>query len=230
MHNKDDVIGDINESVLRVLRLTSLAKDMYVNYLILTILCNVFYVWCYSNDTANFTDNNLWLTIVKNCEDQPSSDCLKDSIYQYLKDTLNNDGDFEFMEFLRFKKNAIAYNKLRESSPQMNGTVDSPEEESPLEEISRSLKGESRKFLMTHDLEIQLPETFFLGSSLKITPRSFDSTGAELKFEVIPKLLDSNVGQGRTIIKKISKQCVCLLVEGDKSYSMNESGAMSHVD
>lgn len=187
---------------------------MYLNYLILTFLCNVSYIWCYTNATANFTDNNLWLTIVKNCEDKPSTDCLKDSIHGYLKETLEYQGDIQLMDYIKFTKNVIAYNKLNlnheESLNSKNNTVEvDVDDKSPLEEISRSLKDDTRKFLMTHDLEVQLPETFFLGSSLKISPRSLDSTGVELKFEVIPKTIDNALGEGRTI-KKISKSNMLL--------------------
>lgn len=180
---------------------------MYVNYLILTLLCNVFYVWCYTNATANFTDNNLWLTIVKNCEDEPTASCLKNSIQSYLKDTLDYEGDIELMDFVKFTKNSVAYKSNqneKESLNTVNGSVGVDSDESPLDELSRSLKDDTRKFLMTHDLEVQLPEAIFPGSALKISPRSLDSSGVELKFEVIPKTLDNAVGEGRTI-KKISK-------------------------
>lgn len=181
---------------------------MYLNYLILTILGNVFHVWCYTNATDNFTDNNLWLTIVENCEEKPTTECLKDSIHGYLKETLEYQGDIQLLDFVKFTKNSVAYKKLNqnedESLNNRNGSVETDVDRSPLEEISRSLKDDTRKFLMTHDLQVQLPETFFLGSALKISPRSLDSSGVELKFEVIPKKLDNAVGEGRTI-KKISK-------------------------
>lgn len=183
---------------------------MNVNYLILTFLCNVLHVLCYTNNTANLTDNNdLWLTIVRNCEDQPSPECLKNSIHDYLKNTLDYQGDVKVMDFLKFTKNALNYETLNDNMNVSNdvrksvntGTMD---DESPLEEISRSLKDDTRKFLMTHDLEVQLPQTFFLGSALKISPRSIDSTGLEVKFEVKPKILSNTDGEGRTI-KIISK-------------------------
>lgn len=179
---------------------------MYVNYLILTILCNVLCVWCYTNDTANFTDHNLWLTIIRNCKDQPSTSCLKKSIYDYLRDTLDYQGDLQFMDFVTFRKNAVNYSKLLNHTKNVNDTeeLEGEDELTPLEEISRSLTDNTRKFLMTHDLEIQLPETLFLGSSIKVSPRNFDSSGAEIKFEVIPRSLHNSVGEGR-LFKKISK-------------------------
>lgn len=183
---------------------------MYVNYIILTFLCNVLHVWCYTNNTANFTDNNnLWLTIVRNCEDRPSPECLKNSIHDYLKDTLDDRGDVKFTDFLTFTKNTLNYEDMNHNTGVSNDIQSSAkaevvDDESPLEEISRSLKDDTRKFLMTHDLKVQLPETFFLGSALKISPRNLDSTGLEVKFEVIPKPIHSKDGEGRTI-KIISK-------------------------
>lgn len=180
---------------------------MYVNYLILIFLCNVFQVWCYSNSTDNFTDNVLWLNIVKNCENQTSSGCLKNSVHEYLKNTLDYSGDVQVMDFLKFTKNAIDYDKFVKNSTNVTRSMHwIPEDESPLEEISRSLHDNTRKFLMTHDLELQLPESLFLGGALKISPRSFDSSGAEIKFEVVPKITNKSLTEGRTI-KKISEYC-----------------------
>lgn len=43
--------------------------------------------------------------------------------------------------------------------------------------------------MMTHNLELKMPEILFDGATFRITPRAFDGDGALVKFEMIPKQL-----------------------------------------
>lgn len=62
--------------------------------------------------------------------------------------------------------------------------------------------------MMTHNMELKLPDMFFDGATFKVSPRKFEGNGALLKVEFIPKSLveaRSIEGTGRILFKKISK-------------------------
>lgn len=61
--------------------------------------------------------------------------------------------------------------------------------ESPIEEVTDALYGKWRNFMMTHNLELKMPEILFDGATFRITPRAFEGDGALVKFEMIPKAL-----------------------------------------
>lgn len=60
--------------------------------------------------------------------------------------------------------------------------------------------------MMTHNLELKMPDMIFDGATFRITPRAFEGDGALVKLEMIPKALDEARGNGgRFLLKKISK-------------------------
>lgn len=79
--------------------------------------------------------------------------------------------------------------------------------ESPIEEVTDALYGKWRNFMMTHNLEMKMPEILFDGATFRVTPRGFDGDGALIKLEVIPKALDEVQPEARLfgLKKKISK-------------------------
>lgn len=81
--------------------------------------------------------------------------------------------------------------------------------ESPIEEVTDALYGKWRNFMMTHNLELKMPEMLFDGATFRITPRAFEGDGALVKFEMIPKALQETESgpQGRLfgLKKHISK-------------------------
>ncbi|KAJ8910698.1 hypothetical protein NQ315_002025 [Exocentrus adspersus] len=151
------------------------------------------------------TGNDLWLGLVRDC-DPPTFSCIQNNIYQYLRRTLDYPKDLQFTSFLKFAKNSIDYSKLTVSesvadeTPDSDGTAE--DDVTPLEEISRSLTENAVKFFTTHDMEVQLPENLFMGTTLKISPKSFEDNGALVKLEVVPKSLSDSVGEGRIFFKK----------------------------
>lgn len=61
--------------------------------------------------------------------------------------------------------------------------------------------------MMTHNLELKMPEILFDGATFRITPRSFEGEGTLFKFEMIPKGLEENGPEGRLFgLKKLSKK------------------------
>ncbi|XP_015585281.1 uncharacterized protein LOC107263012 [Cephus cinctus] len=72
---------------------------------------------------------------------------------------------------------------------------------SPLEEVTSALRGKAIKFLATRDYEIQLPEFFFEGSTVKISPREVDESGALVRLDFGQRGLSNEP----RIFKKIKK-------------------------
>lgn len=71
-----------------------------------------------------------------------------------------------------------------------------------MEEVTDSLYNKGVKFLMEHDLKLTLPELFFHGTTLKVSPRALTKTGALVHIDLEPK--EDDVGQGRIFFHKIS--------------------------
>lgn len=59
--------------------------------------------------------------------------------------------------------------------------------------------------MMTHNVELKMPDMIFDGATFRITPRAFEGDGALIKLEVIPRALDEARTGGRFLLKKISK-------------------------
>ena len=57
----------------------------------------------------------------------------------------------------------------------------------PIEEVSNALYDKGVKFLVTHDMNLHLPEIVFDGATLRISPRSIEGNGIVAKIEYIPK-------------------------------------------
>lgn len=55
--------------------------------------------------------------------------------------------------------------------------------------------------MMTHDLDLKMPEMLFDSSTFRISPRSIEGNGAIVKIEFLPK----EQGDGRLFFKKISE-------------------------
>ncbi|EFA10563.1 uncharacterized protein Osi17 [Tribolium castaneum] len=141
--------------------------------------------------------NSLWTALLKNCR-QPTMACVEKTVYEYLKRTVETREDLHVVPFVKMKRNQVDYDRI--SGPEI-GDWDEEEPESSLEAMSRDLHGKSVKFLMTHDMEVQLPETMFQGSVLKISPRAFEGNGALVKLEIQPKEVQG-IAEGR-LFKKL---------------------------
>lgn len=188
-----------------------------IYYLILTTtVYNVIYVYSSSIDTVNgmpvtlpnlTSGNDLWSTILRSCI-PPTFNCIRNNINEYLKRTLDNPNDIEFASFLKFPKNFLDYNNKTSLKEDFNQTAESTPTfnySTSLEEISRSLAENAKQFFMTHDLELQLPQRFFMGTTVKVSPRSIEGNGVLVKLEIIPKSIKDSIGEGRLFFKRISK-------------------------
>lgn len=68
--------------------------------------------------------------------------------------------------------------------------------------------GKSLKFILTHNIDIKLPDILFDSASLKISPKYYEGGGLVAKLEIIPNDKKFNTETGATpriFFKKISK-------------------------
>lgn len=66
--------------------------------------------------------------------------------------------------------------------------------------------GKWRHFMMSHNLEVKMPEMLFDGATYRITPRSFEGeNGVLIKLEMIPKEVEVEARSTGRFFKKISK-------------------------
>ncbi|XP_055298911.1 uncharacterized protein LOC129566739 isoform X2 [Sitodiplosis mosellana] len=146
--------------------------------------------------TFRQSGNELWDGIVNDCLYKPSFSCFQKNIYTYLDNTLKL-GDVNVTERIQFKKIDIDPNlleQLQNNTDEHDNEISQEEtrefkSESPIEEVTDALYGKWRNFMMTHNLELKMPEILFDGATFRITPRAFDGDGALVKFEMIPKQL-----------------------------------------
>ena len=73
-----------------------------------------------------------------------------------------------------------------------------------MEEVTDSLSDKGVHFLMTHDVEVKMPEILFNGATFRISPKSFEGNGAIVKLELVPKEIKTKE-TGRIFFKKISE-------------------------
>lgn len=65
----------------------------------------------------------------------------------------------------------------------------------------------SLRFLVTHDMEIKLPEIFFDSATFKLSPKYYEGNGLVAKLEIVPNI-PTNIQTTETpriFFKKISK-------------------------
>lgn len=53
--------------------------------------------------------------------------------------------------------------------------------------MSNALYDKGVKFLVTHNMDVQMPEIMFNGATFRISPRSIEGNGMIAKLEYIPK-------------------------------------------
>lgn len=77
--------------------------------------------------------------------------------------------------------------------------------------MSNALYDKGVKFIVTHNMDVQMPEIMFNGATFRISPRSIEGNGIIAKLEYIPKTeiegrdIDGRLFGLKKIGKKISK-------------------------
>ncbi|KAL1494641.1 hypothetical protein ABEB36_010210 [Hypothenemus hampei] len=173
----------------------------------------------YGSENATYTDvpvdalvnltgnNDLWTILLKDCQ-KPTLTCVQNNIFNYLKKTLDESDDLQFTSFMKFTKNRIKYDTIQEKLSNDTDNEDNSinDDEFPIEAMSRTLHDNAAKFLMTHDLEVSLPNGLLPNSILKIAPKYVGNSGTLVNLEIFSKDLENSALEtnGRTF-KKIRK-------------------------
>ncbi|KAG4068746.1 hypothetical protein HA402_002437 [Bradysia odoriphaga] len=163
-----------------------------------------------NDDTLSFsTDNELWDGLIKDCLRKPSVACFQKNVHSYLNSALDLE-DVNVTSSFKFLKNKVdLYKYTKEANDHFMKENEIPDEEArsatPIEEVTDALSGKGVQFLMTHDIELNMPSILFDSSTLRISPRSFEGNGALVKIELIPNEARSVKATGRIFLKKIKK-------------------------
>lgn len=154
----------------------------------------------------------LWGTILRGCK-RPTLSCIQNNVYSYLYDSFDYPKDVDF-GFLTLTKNAVEYVEPKVEIVQAASNETNLESDArAMEDFPGVLRERMVKFLMTHDVELQLPDVFFDGGVFRISPRSFDGDGTLVKLDILRGDVKNPNGEGRIFLKKLSKShVVCVAV------------------
>ncbi|XP_066582240.1 uncharacterized protein [Prorops nasuta] len=188
-------------------------------------------IFNFTGFSVNETGNELWHGLFRDCKKKVTFSCIQKNAYTYLDGALVERDNITVFDGLVLTKNSLDYgscpkkmskrdeldDNLVEDSRKINCEDDTDEEEpeevkdsgrtlendrkSPLEEITNALRKRTVKFLATRNYELQLPEFFFDGATVRISPREIDDSGALLRVDFGQRSLDN---EGR-LFKKIRR-------------------------
>ncbi|XP_012345418.1 uncharacterized protein LOC100864054 [Apis florea] len=179
---------------------------------------------------VNETGNELWNGLIRDCDRSVTFSCIQKNAYAYLDNVFEERDNITVFDGLTMTKNKLDYGTCRGNLKEnyqdsmdenlVDGSIkdDCNEEEnederdrqfdekqSPLEEVTDALRKKTVKFLATRDYEIQLPDFFFEGATIKLSPREVDENGALVRVDFGQSGEVENQQQGRLFFKKIKK-------------------------
>ncbi|XP_055523413.1 uncharacterized protein LOC129717496 isoform X1 [Wyeomyia smithii] len=161
------------------------------------------------------TGNRLWDALIAECIRKPTFACIQKNVYSFLGESLDV-GDFNVSNRLVFVKNRVDYTKYtREANEDGHHEADNEipdaraddEPTSPIEEVTSALRGKTLKFMLTHDLNVRMPEIMFDGAIFRIEPRAIEGNGMLAKLEFVPRtaIQSRGITEPRILFKKIKK-------------------------
>lgn len=179
---------------------------------------SIFLVSLTRADYGNVTeDGSLWSSLIRNCK-RPTLSCIQDSFYKYVDDGITSSDDIDVGGFMKLSRNSVVLENT------INSTIDEKSfgksSDGPLGDMAKTLRSKMMKFMMSHDIKLQLPETFFDGAIFKISPRSINEDGALVNLDILPNPVWNSNGEGRIFLKKLSKFYNC---------NSSKSGGCQHV-
>lgn len=155
----------------------------------------------------------LWGAILRGCK-RPTLSCMQNNVYSYLYDSFDYPKDVD-LGFLTLTKNSVEYEEPKvEIMQAASNETDLESGARDFGDVSDALRKKMVKFMMTHNVEVQLPEMFFAGGVFRISPRSFDGDGTLVKLDLLPGEVKNPNGEGRIFIKKLSKSRVVVRMSG----------------
>ncbi|XP_052567593.1 uncharacterized protein LOC120428959 isoform X1 [Culex pipiens pallens] len=164
------------------------------------------------------TGNKLWDSLIAECIKKPTFACIQKNVYSFLGESLDV-GDFNVSNRLVFTRNRVDFTKYtreaNEEEQQHDEEVDNEipdargdfEPTSPIEEVTTALHDKTVKFMLTHDVNIRMPEVMFDGAIFRIEPRSIEGNGMLAKLEFVPRTAVQARADAtpRILFKKIKK-------------------------
>ncbi|CRK87096.1 CLUMA_CG000832, isoform B [Clunio marinus] len=152
------------------------------------------------------TGNELWDKLIRDCLKKPTFSCIQKNVYTYLDTTLNLN-DVNVTKHVQLTRNQVDY-KLPEVPQDEENEIFFEGRASPIEEVSTALYDKGVKFLVTHNMDVKLPEVMFDGATFRISPRSIEGNGIIAKLEYIPntKVIESRSSSGDSRLFKIKKK------------------------
>lgn len=147
-------------------------------------------------------DGSLWSSLVRNCK-RPTLSCIQENFYKYVDDGIESPDDIEFGGFMRLTRNSLLFDNT------INNTIEDKlsgrSEDGPLGDMAKTLRNKMVKFMLSHDVQLQLPQTFFDGAIFQISPKSLGENGALVNLDILPNQISNPNGEGRIFFKKLSK-------------------------
>jgi hypothetical protein len=182
------------------------------------------------NRTFNlYGDNSMWDGLFRQCGMKTPLTCVKENVFDYLNRSIVTDGDLYVTDSLVFTKshNELMENKYdrnvnnvshhHDNTMSVNDSENSEQRSfDSFRSLTNALYDKGVKFIMTHDLVLQLPEMLFDGAAVRISPKGLEEDGgAMFKVEVNQRNDDS--GEGRILFKKrkfptLIKQTIILII------------------
>jgi hypothetical protein len=174
------------------------------------------------NRTLNlYGSNSMWDGLFRDCGAKTSLTCVKRNVFKYLNQSIETDGDYPVTDSILFTRNGYEHienkydrqlNNVSYHHDITRRASDSETSEqrsfSSFSNVTNALYDKGVKFIMTHDLVLQLPEMLFDGAVVRISPKSLEEDGgAMFKVELNKKMNDS--GEGRILFKK--RKCLSIV-------------------
>ncbi|XP_035777141.1 uncharacterized protein LOC118458586 isoform X2 [Anopheles albimanus] len=161
------------------------------------------------------TGNHLWDALIAECMRKPTFACIQKNVYNFLGEQLEVE-NMNFTNRVQFLRNRVDFSKYTREANEPETEIDNEipdargafEPSSPIEEVTTALREKSLKFMLTHDVNIQMPEIMFDGAIFRIQPRAIEGNGMLAKLEFVPRTeLAEARGHGtpRILFKKIKK-------------------------
>ncbi|XP_052863658.1 uncharacterized protein LOC128270296 [Anopheles cruzii] len=164
------------------------------------------------------TGNHLWDALIADCLRKPTFACIQKNVYNFLGEQLEVE-NMNFTNRVQFRRNRVDFAKYTREANELDADDDNEipddarsalfEPSSPIEEVTTALRDKSLKFMLTHDVNIQLPEILFDGAVFRVQPRAIEGNGMLAKLELVPRTeLAEARGHGTPrifFLKKIKK-------------------------
>ncbi|KFB51355.1 AGAP003468-PA-like protein [Anopheles sinensis] len=161
------------------------------------------------------TGNRLWDALIADCMRKPTFACIQKNVYSFLGEQLEVE-NMNFTNRVQFLKNRVDFTKYTREANEEDSEDDNEipdargafEQTSPIEEVTTALREKSLKFMLTHDVNVQLPEIMFDGAVFRIQPRAIEGNGMIAKLEFVPRTEIAEArgnGSPRILFKKIKK-------------------------